>query len=72
MDMNSLLSQIGLNGDGALLAEVFVVVFVTVLINFFVLRLLRQVVRHIESTKNSWDDALVLAGRKPLSVLIWL
>ena len=72
MDMNSLLSQLGLNGGGVLVIEVFVVVFVTVLINFIALRLLRQVVKHIESTKNYWDDALVLAARRPLSVLIWL
>jgi len=72
MDMNALLSQLGLQGDGALVASVFVVVFVTVVINFVALHLLRGVVKHIEKTKNYWDDALVLAARKPLSVLIWL
>jgi len=72
MDIDSLLSQLGLNGGGVLVAEVFVVVFATVLINFVALRLLRQVVKHIEGTKNYWDDALVLAARRPLSVLIWL
>jgi len=72
MDMNALLSQLGLQGEGALLASVFVVVFVTVVVNFFALQLLRRVVKHIEKTKNYWDDALVLAARRPLSVLIWL
>lgn len=72
MNMNSLLSQLGLEGNGVIIAEVFVVVFATVLINFIALHLLRQIVRHIEKTKNYWDDALVLAARKPLSVLIWL
>jgi len=72
MDMNALLSQLGLQGEGALVASVFVVVFVTVVVNFVALHLLRGVVKHIEKTKNYWDDALVLAARKPLSVLIWL
>lgn len=72
MYMNSLLSPVGLTGSGALIAKVFLVVFVTVVINFLVLRLLRKIVRHVEHTKNNWDNALVLAARKPVSVLIWL
>lgn len=72
MEMSSLLSRLGLEGEGVLIAEVFVVVFVTVLVNFIALYLLRQIVCHIEKTKNYWDDALVLAARKPLTVLIWL
>ncbi|MEZ5524200.1 MAG: mechanosensitive ion channel family protein [Pseudomonadales bacterium] len=72
MEMNSLLTQLGLKGDGLLVVEVFIVVFVTVLANFVALYLLKQIVRHIEKTHNYWDDALILAARKPLSVLIWL
>ena len=72
MELNSLLTQLGLEGDGLLVVEVFIVVFLTVLANFVALYLLKQLVRHIEKTHNYWDDALILAARKPLSVLIWL
>lgn len=72
MDLNALLSQLGLQGEGALVASVFMVVFVTAVANFVALYLLNRVTKHIENTRNYWDDALVLAARKPLSVLIWL
>ena len=72
MEMSSLLSRLGLESEGVMLVGVFIVVFVTVVANFVALYLLGQIVRHIEKTRNYWDDALVLAARKPLSVLIWL
>jgi MscS family membrane protein len=55
-----------------LVAQLLVVIFVTVLANFVVLGFLRRLIKHAQTTKNYWDDALVLAARKPLSVLVWL
>lgn len=72
MDIKALLETLGLGQDGLLVAQVFVVVFITLLVNFVALKLLAHVVSHIEKTKNFWDDALVLSARKPLSLLIWL
>lgn len=72
MEINALIAQTGLEGQSALFAQVFAVVLLTSIANFVALLLLRRVVRHIKKTKNYWDDALIFAARKPLSVLIWL
>ena len=72
MDISTFLSNFGLQGESAIVFQVFIVVFVTLLVNYIVLRLLVQVVKHIKKTQNFWDDILVLSARKPLSVLIWV
>jgi len=72
MEINALIAQTGLEGQSALFAQVFTVVLLTAIANFVALLLLRRVVRHVKKTKNYWDDALIFAARKPLSILIWL
>lgn len=72
MEINELITKIGLQGQSALIAQVFIVVFLTAAVNFAALFLLRRVISHVNKTKNYWDDALILAARKPLSILIWL
>ena len=60
------------NNDRWWVAQVFIVVLATVSANFsanFLLGKLRQKAR---STSNPWDDALLAAAHKPLSLLIWL
>ena len=72
INLQSVVSQLGLQGDTALAVQVFVVVFVTLLLNFLVLRVMTHLVSRVKDTKNFWDDCLVLAARKPISIFIWL
>ncbi len=52
--------------------QVFIIVFVTLLIDFSQKRLLNKLHSQLAKTKIYWDDALVEAMQKPLTVLIWL
>lgn len=52
--------------------EVFVIVFAALLLDFIQKRVLRRLQRRLEETTTPWDDALVDAMRRPLSVLIWI
>ncbi len=72
INLESMLTRFGLEGDLAIAVQVFVVVFVTLVLNLVALRLMTHIVKRVEGTKNYWDDVLVLAARKPLSILIWL
>lgn len=49
----------------------FLVVFCTLLANFVARRLLLQIEKRAELTKNLWDDALVRSARKPATWAIW-
>lgn len=52
--------------------QVFVVVFGVLLINFIQQRLLKHLYQKLRSTLNTWDDALIDAMRRPLTLLIWI
>ncbi|MFC1750481.1 mechanosensitive ion channel family protein [Pseudomonadota bacterium] len=52
--------------------QVFIVVFCTLLLDFFLKRLLNRMQRQVEKTTNPWDDALLSSVRRPLSVLVWV
>ena len=54
------------------IVQVFIIVFVALLLDFFQKKILRRIQRQLDKTSNLWDDALVYAIIKPLSVLIWL
>ena len=54
------------------IVQVFVVVFVTLVIDFIQKGILRRIHRRLEKTKTLWDDALVQSIRAPLSLLIWI
>ena len=51
---------------------VFSIVFVTVLLNYALRKVLDSLQAKIEQTKTLWDDALFHAVRKPLAWLIWV
>ncbi len=72
MDLKVMFAEAGLGKEGILAAQVFTVVFVTLLINFVALKMLSRVASHINRTNNYWDDVFVNAARKPLSLLIWM
>ncbi len=54
------------------IVQVFIVVFVTALINWIQKRVLSKLVTKLERTRTYWDDALLDAARKPLVFLIWV
>lgn len=56
----------------ALVLQVFVVVLLVVIANFFVRRALAQLARRSEATATPWDDALINAARRPASLVAWI
>ncbi len=59
-------------GDGVWVTQIFVVVFIALLADFFQRRLLRGLAKRFAKTNNHWDDAVLEAMRRPLSLLIWV
>jgi len=52
--------------------QVFAVVLVTLIANFLASRALGHLEKRLLLTKNLWDDALLAALKKPVTVIIWL
>lgn len=61
-----------LSGDHGWVIQVFIIVFLTLLANFIAKRLLSKLHIQLQKTENLWDDAVVIAAGKPLTVLIWV
>ena len=58
--------------DELWIIQIFFIVFVALLVNYFQRRILTRVQNRLLKTKNAWDDAFVHAIRRPLSLLIWV
>lgn len=54
------------------MVQVFVVVFAVVMLNFIQQRVLNRLYDKLKSTPNPWDDAIVNALSKPLTLFIWI
>lgn len=54
------------------IAQVFIVVFATLLLDFVQKRIIRKIQQQLSRTKNSWDDALLDSLARPVSLLIWI
>lgn len=52
--------------------QVFVVVFLALLLDLLQKRIFKRLANQAEKTKTLWDDALLRAINKPLSLLIWV
>jgi len=73
MDIDKLLAHItSFGGENAWVYQIFIVVFVVLLANFFLMRLLTRLGRRFQKTRNTWDDAFLTAVRRPLRLLIWV
>ncbi len=71
--MNEFLASLDIHPDTLNWAlQAFIVVFLALLIDFVQKRVLIRLYRRVEATENLWDDALVDAMRRPLSLLIWV
>lgn len=54
------------------IVQVFIVVFITVFLNWTQKRVLGKALNKLQRTRTYWDDALLDAARKPLTFLIWI
>lgn len=59
-------------GSNVWIAQVFVVVFLVLLLSFLLRLLVNRLHRKLQTTATPWDDAIVDAMQKPLSLLIWV
>ncbi|MGB5472758.1 MAG: mechanosensitive ion channel family protein [Gammaproteobacteria bacterium] len=59
-------------GDNIWIVQVFVVVFLVLLFSFLLRLLVSRLYRKLQSTATPWDDAVVGALQKPLTLLIWI
>ncbi|MEJ2643666.1 MAG: mechanosensitive ion channel family protein [Gammaproteobacteria bacterium] len=60
------------SGENTWIVQVFVVVFCVLLLNFLQRLVTARLYRQLQRTRTPWDDALVDALSKPLTVLIWV
>lgn len=66
------LDWVGGDGTLALALQVFVVVLAVVVANFFLRRLLARLAKRSHATETPWDNALIDAARRPLSLAAWI
>ena len=52
--------------------QIFIVILAALSLDLFQRRLCNRLHAELEKTENYWDDALIIALRKPLRLLIWL
>ncbi len=70
--IQQLLSSLKIDKESIWITQVFVIVFVTLLVSFFQKRAFVRLQNKLLKTQNPWDDLLVGAAGRPLSYLIWL
>jgi len=70
--LQNILSQFKLDPETIWVAQVFIIVFITLLLSFFQKRLFLRIARKLAATENLWDDLLINSSRKPIGMLIWL
>lgn len=54
------------------IVQVFIVVFLTLIFNYFLKKILLRIHTQFKKTRTDWDDALVSAMQPPLNLLVWL
>ncbi|OUS25612.1 mechanosensitive ion channel protein MscS [Gammaproteobacteria bacterium 45_16_T64] len=63
---------IGKGASHGWVLQVFVIVFLTLLLNFFLRKFFVKLELQAKKTKNLWDDSLLEAGRKPVRYFVLL
>jgi len=59
-------------GDNAWIAILFVIVFLTLLLDTIQKIVLRRLQKRLAKTRTLWDDALIFAIRAPVSLVVWI
>lgn len=54
------------------IVQVFIVVFLTLLFNYVLKKVLLRIHTQFKKTRTDWDDALISAMQPPLNLLVWL
>ncbi len=54
------------------IVKIFAIVFIALLVDFIQKRVLRRLQKQLGKTRNRWDDALLHALQRPLSLFIWI
>ncbi len=73
MSLESFFQWFGSLGDSwGLSVQVFIVVLLTLLFDFAATKTLDKLYEKLKSTENPWDDTLIEALRRPVSLLIWV
>jgi MscS family membrane protein len=62
----------GINGEWLWFFQVFAVVLLTVVANFFAKRFIAKMLLKLNRTKTRWDDIAVQAMSRPLGWILWL
>jgi len=57
---------------GGWISQVFLVVFITLVLAYIQHIVLKRIHRRLEATSNPWDDSLIWSIQRPLTVLIWV
>lgn len=70
-ELSSLFNNI-VEGEGFWVYQVFGVVFLTGLANFFIRRFIDRLTLRLQKTTNLWDDAVMEAARQPLRWMVWV
>ncbi len=70
--LQELLNKLQIDKDSIWITQVFVIVFVTLLISFFQKRAFHKLNIKLTKTRNPWDDLLIGSAAGPVGYLIWL
>jgi len=70
--IQKILDQFNLDQNAIWMTQVFIIVFLTLVISFFQKRAFVKLKAKLAITKNPWDDLLVGSAGAPLGYLIWL
>ena len=57
-------------GDNLWIVQVFTIIFLTLLVKFLAKRIMNKLQVRFAQTHNIWDDALIIAARRPVNLLI--
>jgi MscS family membrane protein len=58
--------------DTRWMLRVFLIVFMTMLVNYLSNRVFRRLHERLKQTSTVWDDLLLSAARRPIAALIWI
>lgn len=73
MDIEKIQEQLSyINENWSWITQVFIVVFITVFTNFLQRKFLNRLHKRLSETKNIWDDSVIDAARRPITLLIWI
>lgn len=73
MSFDELINKLNFfDSEHAWISQVFIVVLVSLILDFVQKIILNKLHIKLESTKNRWDDIFIVSAKKPLSYLIWL